>query len=110
VEEQAVQPDLNVNTVRDGDRAIVEVVGELDAHSAPALDEELARLTGAAVNDVVLDLSETSFLDSFGLRALLAAQREVADRGGRLSLRTPSKPVQRLLDIAGLTEQFVVES
>jgi anti-anti-sigma factor len=110
VEEQAVQPDLNVSTVRDGDRAIVEVVGELDAHSAPALDDELARLTGASVNDVVLDLSATSFLDSFGLRALLAAQREVADRGGRLSLRNPSKPVQRLLDIAGLTEQFVMES
>jgi anti-sigma B factor antagonist len=110
VEEQAVQPDLNVSTARDGARAIISVEGELDAHSAPALDEEITRLIGDSVNEVVLDLSATSFLDSFGLRALLAAQREVADKDGRLSLRNPSKPVQRLLDIAGLTEQFVVES
>jgi anti-sigma B factor antagonist len=110
VEEQAVQPDLSVSTERDGDRAIISVAGELDAHSAPALDDEIARLVGDAVHNIVLDLAATSFLDSFGLRALLAAQRDVGDKGGRLSLRNPSKPVQRLLDIAGLSEQFVVES
>ncbi len=109
MEEQAVQPDLDVTTRRDGERAVIAVEGELDAHSAPALDEEIARLRAADVSDIVLDLSATSFLDSFGLRALLAAQRDMTDKGGRLSLRTPSKPVQRLLDIAGLAEQFVVE-
>jgi anti-anti-sigma factor len=110
VEEQAVQPDLNVSTQRDGQRAVIGIEGELDAHSAPALDEEIARLTADGVTDVVLDLAATSFLDSFGLRALLAAQREVADKGGQLSLRAPSKAVQRLLDIAGLTEQFATEA
>jgi anti-sigma B factor antagonist len=110
MEDQVVQPDLNLTTDRDGIRAVIAVEGELDAHSAPALDEEIARLIGDGVTDVVLDLSATSFLDSFGLRALLAAQREVSDAGGRVSLQTPSKSVQRLLDIAGLTEQFVVES
>jgi anti-anti-sigma factor len=109
VEDQVVQPDLNLTTARDGTRAVVAVEGELDAHSAPTLDEEIARLNGDGVSDVVLDLSATLFLDSFGLRALLAAQRSVADHGGRLSLRGPSKAVARLLDIAGLTEQFVVE-
>ncbi len=110
MDEQAVQPDLNVSTERDGNRAIIAVAGELDAHSAPALDDEISRLIAASVDEVVLDLEATSFLDSFGLRTLLVAQREVAEKGGRLSLRNPSMPVQRLLDIAGLTEQFVVES
>lgn len=109
MEEQAIQPDLNLSTARDGARAVVSVVGELDAHSAPTLDEEIARLDADGVTDVVLDLSATSFLDSFGLRALLSAQRSVAGHGGRLSLHAPSKSVARLLDIAGLTEQFVVE-
>jgi anti-sigma B factor antagonist len=109
VDDQAIQPDLNLTTDRDGARAVVSVEGELDAHSAPTLDEEIARLNADGVSDVVLDLSATSFLDSFGLRALLSAQRSVADHGGRLSLRAPSKSVARLLDIAGLTEQFVVE-
>lgn len=109
MDEQAIQPDLDLSTDRDGARAVVSVVGELDAHSAPTLDEEIARLNADGVTDLALNLSGTSFLDSFGLRALLSAQRSVADHGGRLSLRTPSKSVARLLDIAGLSEQFVVE-
>ncbi len=110
MDDQVVQPDLNLTTDRDGSRAVIGVAGELDAHSAPALDEEVARVVADGVSDVVLDLSGTSFLDSFGLRCLLSAQRSVADHGGQLSLRAPSKSVARLLDIAGLTEQFVVES
>ncbi len=110
MDDQVGQPDLNLTTDRDGPRAVVAVEGELDAHSAPTLDEEIARLTGDGATEIMLDLSGTSFLDSFGLRALLSAQRSVADQGGRLSLRAPSKSVARLLDIAGLTEQFVVES
>jgi anti-sigma B factor antagonist len=110
VEEQAVGPDLSLSTQLDGARAIVRINGELDAYSAPGLEEEVGRLIAANIADLVFDLSGTDFLDSSGLRAILTAQHIVTEREGRLALRAPSTSVRRLLDIAGLTEQFIIES
>ena len=110
MEDHAVGPDLSLSTDRDGARAVINVKGELDAYSAPSLEEETARLLADDITELVLDLSGTRFLDSSGLRAILTAQRRLADGEGRLALRAPSEPVRRLLEITGLTDHFVVES
>lgn len=109
MEDQAVGPDLKLATDRSGARATVSIAGELDAYSAPSLEEEVSRLLGDDVSDLVFDLSATKFLDSSGLRAILTAQRRLADTEGRLALRAPSDPVRRLLDITGLTDHFIIE-
>jgi anti-anti-sigma factor len=110
VEDQAVGPDLKLATERSGARAVVTIQGELDAYSAPTLEEEVSNLLGDGVTELVLDLSGTKFLDSSGLRAILTAQRRLAEGDGRLALHAPSEPVRRLLDITGLTDHFVFES
>jgi anti-anti-sigma factor len=75
MEDQVVGPDLKLATERAGARATVSIAGELDAYSAPSLEEEVARLLEDGVSDLVFDLSATKFLDSSGLRAILTAQR-----------------------------------
>jgi anti-anti-sigma factor len=110
MEERVLQPDLSLTTKRNGSRAIVHVKGDLDAFSAPSLEAEVANLVEGSTSDVVLDLSSTGFLDSSGLRALLVAERAALDHGGQLTLRAPSEPVQRLLEITGLAEHFPVEA
>lgn len=109
MDDQVTGPDLVLTTEREDSRAAINVRGELDAYSAPGLEEQIARLLGESVHQVALDLSETTFLDSSGLRAILTAQRRLADAGGQLALRRPSEPVTRLLEITGLTDHFVVE-
>jgi anti-anti-sigma factor len=110
MEDQAVGPDLTLSTERDGTRAAIAITGELDAYSAPGLENEVAQLLADGVTDLTFDLSATRFLDSSGLRTILTSQRRLGDRDGRLALRAPSEPVRRLLDITGLTDHFVVES
>ncbi|HYL50422.1 MAG TPA: STAS domain-containing protein [Acidimicrobiia bacterium] len=110
VDEQAVGPDLILTTERDGNGAVLTVRGELDAYSAPGLEEQIARLLAEQVNEVVLDLSQTGFLDSSGLRAILTAQRRLSESGGGMRLRAPSEPVTRLLEITGLSDHFVLDS
>lgn len=104
-----VGQDLVLSTDRDGNRAVLTVRGELDAYSAPGLEDQIGRLIGEHVDTVILDLSETAFLDSSGLRAILTAQRRLAESSGHMSLRTPSEAVTRLLEITGLTDHFTVE-
>jgi anti-sigma B factor antagonist len=110
VDEPAVGPDLELSTEQDGRRAVVTVRGELDAYSAPRLEDEITRLVADGAGDVVLDLSQTGFLDSSGLRAILTAQRRLDEGNGRMGLRAPSEPVKRLLEITGLTDHFPVET
>jgi anti-anti-sigma factor len=110
MEERVLQPDLSLTTKRSGSRAIVHVKGDLDAFSAPSLEAEITHLVEGSTSDVVFDLSATGFLDSSGLRALLVAERTVLDHGGGMTLRAPSEPVQRLLEITGLSEHFAVEA
>jgi anti-sigma B factor antagonist len=109
MDEHAVGPDLVITTDRDGNRAVLGVRGELDAYSAPALEEQITKLVGDQADHIVLDLSQTGFLDSSGLRAILTAQRRVAEAGGQLRLRTPSDAVTRLLEITGLSDHFSIE-
>ena len=110
MDEQAVGPDLTLKTDSDGERAVLTIRGELDAYTAPGLEEQVGRLLSDGVRTIVLDLAGTAFLDSSGLRAILTAQRRLADEQGTLALRAPSEPVARLLEITGLTDHFPTES
>jgi anti-sigma B factor antagonist len=109
VDEQVVGPDLVLTTEKDGARAVLSINGELDAYTAPGLEDQISRIMADNVNDVVLNLSQTAFLDSSGLRAILTAQRKLSEQQGTLTLRTPSEPVTRLLEITGLSDHFPTE-
>ena len=56
-----------------------------------------------------LDLSQTTFIDSSGLRSLIELQNRLKENGdGGLVLQAPADPVTRLLRITGLGEHFAV--
>ncbi|MGW3042713.1 STAS domain-containing protein [Kitasatospora sp. NPDC001159] len=76
--------------------------GEIDLATAPRLRRKPARAL-AERHEVVLDLSEVTFMDCAGLDALVQA-RDLADRtGARLVLHGVAHPVARLLRLTGPT-------
>jgi anti-sigma B factor antagonist len=76
------------------------LVGELDLSTAEQTAAELGPLFGAS-GDVVLDVSELTFIDSSGIRLLLQLHHALEDRG-TLVLRSPARHVANVLEIAGL--------
>jgi anti-sigma B factor antagonist len=89
----------------DDARAIVRVSGEIDIATTPEVDEAVARLT---TPDIVLDLSEVTFMGSSGLASLLRASRRATELGGSLVLRQPSRAVRDLLEMTHLTDRFTI--
>lgn len=89
------------------DDTVVVAEGDIDLAGGPLLDAAILRVESA--NPLVIDLEGVGFIDSSGLRSLLAASRRAEDRGTRVVLRRPSAGVLRLLTITGTTEQFDVE-
>ena len=76
--------------------------GDLDIASAPSLCERLAQRRGQRV---VLDLSEASFCDMGGLRAIAEESRAGRAAGGLFAVVAPSGcPARRLLELAKVHE------
>jgi anti-sigma B factor antagonist len=85
-----------------GDRHVVTCRGELDLHTAPDLRERLVGAIEGGKQDVVVDLTEVTFLDSTILTVLMQRRRELTDRGGRLALVGVRPEVRLIFEIAGL--------
>ena len=100
---------LTIEVHREGNEAVLTLTGELDPHTAPLLAEELDGLESEGVTAVVLVLSNLGFIDSSGLRVLIAADRDITERGGTLTLRSPSETVRRLLEITGLNDHLTTD-
>jgi anti-anti-sigma factor len=80
------------------------VIGEVDLCTAPLLEEALVRELDAA-SDVLLDLSEVSFIDSSGLHAIVSAARTARANGGILAVDSPlPAQARRVIELTGLEE------
>src|SRR3954468_16492366 len=79
--------------------AIVRLSGELDIATADDLKEALEILELGADDRLVIDLSAVGFMDSSGLRILIAAQREATAAGYQLTVVTGDSPAKRVLEL-----------
>ncbi len=96
---------MNVEIERRDRTAVVGLSGELDLASASALEASL-RQCEDGVQTILLDLRGLSFMDSSGLRVILAADSRARSRGGRLVL-VPGRPgVQRVFEVTLLDRQL----
>lgn len=86
---------------------LIEVDGRIDSSTAPQLDQALNRIINDGRFRLVVDLSETDFMSSAGLRALLAALKQVRRfNRGDLRLAGMSAKVKKAFELAGLLEVF----
>jgi anti-sigma B factor antagonist len=84
--------------------SLVVVRGEPDLAAVPLLR---ARVDAAAAGRaLVVDLGETTFIDSAVLKELLRARAELAAHDVRLVLAAVPPPVRRLLDLTRTYELF----
>lgn len=93
------------HTDSDGDVSVLRIEGEVDVLSASQLRDRLAELCEAG-RPLVVDLSETAFMDSMALSVLVLARRRAVERGLALVLAAPQRPVRLVLEVSAL-DQFM---
>lgn len=71
-----------------------------DLATAPEFEADLARAEEGS--EVLVDCSAVEFMDSTGLRVLIAARNRLEEGGGSLAVLNPSRPVKRLLQITDM--------
>ena len=102
--------DLTLNTRTEAEHTVLEVAGEVDVYTAPALRDRIADLLDGGRQRLVVDLGGVEFLDSTGLGVLVAGLNRAREVGGTLSLVCPQERVLKLFRITGLDEVFAVHS
>lgn len=94
---------MELNAQKRGSRLLVMLSGELDHHSAEQtrimLDTLLRDVT---VQELVLDLSGMTFMDSAGLGVVLGRFRKLSMRGGKLIVKGMNATIDRIFRMSGL--------
>jgi len=82
---------------------LVQIIGELDHHSAPQLANELDTvISSEKVRELRLDLGRLTFMDSSGIGVLIGRYKRLRQKGATLSVANPSQAVDRILRLSGL--------
>jgi anti-anti-sigma factor len=96
-------PVFRFEVVSSEDSAIVRLMGELDAMSVGEFTRNvLIAIRKHRDRRIVVDLSELSFIDAAGVRAVLSAWQTAQDLGVELTYRAPGSVVARVFDIVQL--------
>ncbi len=86
--------------------AAVVLRGEHDIYTVPSIRERLAELQAKQLF-VIIDLSQTAFLDSSVLGAMLGATEQARDQGKDVAIvlgDPPTETVARIFEVTGLSE------
>jgi anti-anti-sigma factor len=80
---------------------VVEIIGRLDVASAPLLDAQTAPLFTQHRARVLIDMSQTAYISSAGLRSILKMIKLSATGGGRVGLFAVPPQIMEILEISG---------
>lgn len=85
---------------------VVRVFGRLDTSLTNALETELEGLISAETPKVIVDLAETTYCNSAGLRILVTAWRHAHEKGGDVVLVNLNERVQEIFAMVGFDKIF----
>jgi anti-sigma B factor antagonist len=99
---------LEITTERREGQTRMALVGELDIASAPRFEEGLAEAEGDTPGTLVLDLRGVEFIDSTGLRAVIAADERAKSTGRRLVIVRGPAAVERVFTVTQLDQRLEI--
>lgn len=91
----------------EGTKLTIALKGKLDSESAPRLNAELAASLGG-ITELLLDMTELSYISSAGLRTLLSVQQQM-NRQGRMEIMGVRDSIRDVFRITGFSELLSVQ-
>jgi anti-sigma B factor antagonist len=88
---------------------VLPLEGEIDLHVSPGLERSLTSIIKKHPDQVVVDLSGVTFIDSSGMAVLIRAMQSVKEYGGKLTLSGVNDNLRPIFEIARLDQVFVIE-
>src|SRR5687767_12935072 len=101
---------MEITRTQGEDYLEIKVAGRLDSYWADDLAKALEETVREGAHHIRLNLSETSFLSSAGIRVLMTTYRQLKGIRGSFGVSSPSEAVRKVLALSGLTNLLSGES
>src|SRR6202030_4147263 len=106
-----VRGDMNfdIKTEQLSDTAyVISLAGEVDLYTAPEFKQQLIELITQGARQVVVDLTDTTFIDSTTLGVLVGGIKRLRTNDGELSLVCSDRNITKIFEITGVDRVFSI--
>ena len=87
---------------------VISLTGEVDLYTAPEFKQQLLNVIAEGGKDVVVDFTNTTFIDSTTLGVLVGGVKRLRTEDGRLSLVCSDRNITKIFEITGLDRVFTI--
>jgi anti-sigma B factor antagonist len=99
--------DIKTEQLRD-DAFVIGLAGEVDLYTAPEFKQQLLDVIGQGAKEVIVDFSDTTFIDSTTLGVLVGGVKRLRTNDGQLSLVCNDRNITKIFEITGLDRVFTI--
>ena len=101
--------NFDIKTEELGDSSyVISLAGEVDLYTAPDFKQQLLEVIGQGAKHVVVDFSDTTFIDSTTLGVLVGGVKRLRSNDGQLSLVCSDRNITKIFEITGLDRVFTI--
>jgi anti-sigma B factor antagonist len=91
-----------------GDAYVISLAGEVDLYTAPEFKQQLLDVISQGGKNVIVDFSNTTFIDSTTLGVLVGGVKRLRTNDGQLSLVCSDRNITKIFEITGLDKVFPI--
>ena len=99
--------DIKTEELGDGGY-VISLAGEVDLYTAPEFKQQLLEVIGQGARNVVVDFTDTTFIDSTTLGVLVGGVKRLRTNDGQLSLVCSDRNITKIFEITGLNKVFPI--
>lgn len=101
--------NISIKSSVDGEQALVKVIGKITVLTSPQLEDAVADAFDGGAKIIRIDLSETDYISSSGLRVIVQSTKMARNGDGNTIIVNPSDAVWEVLEMTGLANALDIE-
>src|SRR4029078_2280954 len=106
---RAANMNFDIKTEQLGDDAyVISLAGEVDLYTAPEFKQQLLEVIGQGGKQVIVDFSDTTFIDSTTLGVLVGGVKRLRTNEGQLSLVCSDRNITKIFYITDIAQRVTL--
>jgi anti-sigma B factor antagonist len=101
--------DITTEQLGEGNH-VISLSGEVDLYTAPEFKQQLLEVISQGARTVIVDLTNTTFIDSTTLGVLVGGVKRLRPNDGQLSLVCDDRNITKIFEITGLDRVFTIHA
>ena len=94
---------MKIEIRKSGEIELIDIIGILDTASSPEAQEIIDIQLDSGCRKMVINLAQTDYMSSSGLRILLSTAKKLWAKKGEFKICEPNKVVKDILDTSGFS-------